>query len=192
MHLTLKRKIKLTAAILPLLAMPASMRAQDGTNTSPQIISSKPRLERSAIEQSTPGSSPRHELTPEEKAVYAPFQALLDTLPQRNYEQIRHHLLPGGMATLVRNGQPNQLHFDAFIDRLQHLPFPPNLKIEETVHDPIVHIDDDIAVLWAPYTVTVDGKIDHCGTNIITLIRRDGRWLISNIADNSKKDCTNK
>lgn len=183
MRLTLKRKIKLTAAILPFLAMPA-MRAQ----TTP----SKPRQESSAMEQSTPASkTPHHELTPEEKAVFAPFQALLDTLPQRDYEQIRQHLLPGGMATVIRNGQPTQLHFDAFIDRLQHLPLPPNVKAEETVHDVIIHVDDDIAVIWAPYNVLVAGKIDHCGTNVFTLLRRDGRWLISNIADNSRKDCTN-
>ena len=139
-----------------------------------------------------PPKTTSQELTPEEKAAYAPFQALLDTLPQRNYEQMRRSLFPGGMATLIRNGQANQLHFDSFIDRLQQLPFPPGLKIEETVHDPIVHIDDDIAVIWAPYVVTVGDKIDHCGTNIVTLIRRDGRWLISNLADNSKSDCTNK
>jgi len=150
-------------------------------------------LERTTIDQSThTPKTTTHELTPEEKAAYAPFQALLDALPQRDYEQIRQHLLPGGMATVIRNGQPIQLHFDAFIDRLQHLPLPPNVKSIETVHDVIVHVDDDIAVIWAPYNVIVGDKIDHCGTNVFTLLRRDGRWLVSNIADNSKKDCTNK
>jgi hypothetical protein len=134
-------------------------------------------------------AAPAHTITPEEQAVLAPFQALLDGVAQRDHELVRKQLFPGGMATLIRNGQPLQLHFDAFLERL---PTTGTVKLEEVLHDPVVHIDDDIAVIWAPYTFTFDGKVDHCGTNIITLIRRDGRWLISGIADNSRKDCPAK
>ena len=134
-------------------------------------------------------SAPAHTLTLEEQAVLAPLQALLDGVAQRDHELVRKQLFPGGMATLIRDGQPLQLHFDAFVERL---PTTGTVKLEEVLHDPVVHIDDNIAVIWAPYTFTFDGKIDHCGTNIITLIRRDGRWLISGIADNSRTDCPAK
>jgi hypothetical protein len=134
-------------------------------------------------------ATPVHATTAEERAVLAPLQALLDGVAQRNHALVRDQLFPGGMATLIRDGQPLQLHFDAFIERL---PTTGTAKMEEPIHDPIIHIDDNIAVIWAPYTFTVDGKIDHCGTNIITLIRRNDRWLISGIADNSRKDCVAK
>jgi hypothetical protein len=118
--------------------------------------------------------------TPEEQAVLAPLRALLVGIAQRNHALIREQLFPGGMATLIRDGQPLQLHFDAFIERL---PTTGTVKLEELIHDPMIHIDDSIAVIWAPYTFTFDGKIDHCGTNIINRIRRNDRWLISGIAD---------
>jgi hypothetical protein len=134
-------------------------------------------------------ATPDSTLTPEQQAVFAPFQALLDSVAQHDHELGRKQLLPGGTATLIRDGKPLQLHFDAFIDRL---PTTGTVKLEEVIHDPIVHIDDDIAVIWAPYTFTFDGKTHHCGTNIVSMIRRDGRWLISGVADNSRTNCPTK
>jgi hypothetical protein len=125
--------------------------------------------------------------TAEQRAVIAPLQALLDGLAKHDRTAVRDQLLPGGMATLLHNGQPLQLHFDAFVERL---PGPGETrKLEERIFDPVVRIDDDIAVIWTPYDFLIDGKIDHCGTDLINLIRRDNRWLISGIADNSRHTC---
>ena len=131
-------------------------------------------------------TTPLRAATPEEQAVLAPVQAVMDGLAERNHAKVRDQLLPGGMATLIRNGQPLQLNYDAFVERL---PTTGTAKLEERLYDPLVRIDDDIAVVWVPYTFFYDGKIDHCGTDLFSLIRRDGRWLISNVADNSRKEC---
>jgi hypothetical protein len=45
------------------------------------------------------------------------------------------------MATLICDGQPLQLHFDAFIERL---PTTGTVKLEELIHDPIIQIDGNI------------------------------------------------
>lgn len=116
----------------------------------------------------------------------APINGILEGLTQRDHAKVRDQLLPGGMATLIRDGKTLQIHFDAFVERI---PTTGTVKLEERLYDPQIRIDDDIAVVWSPYTVFFDGKIDHCGTNIFSLIRRDGRWLISNVADNSRRDC---
>jgi hypothetical protein len=129
---------------------------------------------------------PLHASTPEEQAVLAPFQAVLDGIAQHDQLLIRKQLLPGGMVTLLRNGQPLQLHFDAFVD---HIRPGGSEKIEERMHDPLVRIDDNIAVIWTPYTFHVGDKVDHCGTDLVNLVRLDGHWLIASIADNSRKDC---
>ncbi|CDG83746.1 hypothetical protein [Janthinobacterium agaricidamnosum] len=47
-------------------------------------------------------------------------------------------------------------------------------------------IDDDIAMIWTAYDFRANGKIHHCGTDIVTLIHQDGKWLITGIADNSR------
>jgi putative lumazine-binding protein len=131
-------------------------------------------------------TTPLHATTPEEQVVIAPLQAVLDGIAQHDQALIRKQLLPGGMVTLLRNGQPLQLHFDAFVDRIR----PSGTgKIEERIHDPLVRIDDDVAIIWTPYTFYVEGKVDHCGTDIVNLVRIDGHWLIANIADNSRKNC---
>jgi hypothetical protein len=35
----------------------------------------------------------------------------------------------------------------------------------------------------------VDGKVDHCGTDLFNLVRTDGKWLIASVADTGRKDC---
>ncbi|MGC1550302.1 MAG: hypothetical protein WA777_17420 [Rhodanobacter sp.] len=127
--------------------------------------------------------------TPEEQAVLAPFQSVLDAIAKRDPNLMRDQLLPGGMATLMRDGKPVQLHFDAFV---AHVPTTGTQQFAERIHDPLVRIDNDIAIIWAPYEFLIDGKVDHCGTDVANLVRRNGRWLVAGIADNSRKDCSAK
>ena len=71
--------------------------------------------------------------SPDEQAILTTVQHLLDALGKHDKDLLRQQLLPGGMATLIRNGQPVQLHFDAFADRLGGTQ-----RIEERIHDPLV------------------------------------------------------
>jgi hypothetical protein len=125
----------------------------------------------------------------DEKAVLAPLQALLDGLAKRDKALVMEQLLPGGSATLMRDGKPLQLAFDVLADRLTQ---PGTVPREERINDPLVRIDDNIAIIWSPYVFTIDGKLDHCGTDIVNLVRLDGKWLIAGLADNSRKDCKGK
>jgi hypothetical protein len=93
------------------------------------------------------------------------------------------------MATLIREDKLLQLHFDAFVERL---PATGAAKLEEHLYDPLVRIDDDIAVVWSPYKYFMDDKLDHCGTDLFSMIRRYGCWMVSGIADNSRQDCLSK
>ena len=127
--------------------------------------------------------------TPEEQAILMPIHTIMDGVAQRNHAMVKEQLLPGGMATLIREGKPLQLHFDAFVERL---PTTGATKLEERLYDPLVRIDDDIAVVWVPYKFFIEDKVDHCGTDLFSLIHQDGRWLVSGIADNSRKDCLSK
>jgi hypothetical protein len=132
----------------------------------------------------------RRALTPEQQAVLKPLQLMCDGLVKKDAKLIQDQLLPGGMATQIREGKPVQMHFDFFDTRLQHLFETSNDQFEETLYHPEVRIDHDIAVIWAPYIFTVNGKMDHCGTNVFTMYRQNGRWLASNVADNGRhEDC---
>jgi hypothetical protein len=124
--------------------------------------------------------------TRDEKVILAPLQALFDGLAKRDRALVMEQLLPGGSATLMRDGKPLRLTFDALADRITQ---PGTVPRQERMHDPLVRIDDNIAVIWAPYVVTIDGKFDHCGTDIATLVHLDGKWLIAGLMDTSRKDC---
>jgi hypothetical protein len=127
--------------------------------------------------------------TLEEQAVLAPVQAMFDGMAKRDAAAIKAPLLPGGIMVLMRDGKPTQMTFDAFAERVGR---PGTTHIEERIHDPLVRIDNDLAVVWAPFEFLVDGKVDHCGTDLFNLVRQDGKWLIASVADTGRKDCAAK
>jgi hypothetical protein len=127
-------------------------------------------------------------LSPDQQAVLEPLELMCTGLVKKDAKLIQDQLLPGGMATQIREGRPVQVHFDFFDARLQKLFETSHDRFEETLYHPSVQIDHDIAVIWAPYVFTVNSKMDHCGTNVFTMYRQNGRWLVSNVADNGRQD----
>lgn len=130
-----------------------------------------------------------HAQTQEEKAVLAPINDMFQAMTNHDAAAFKQSLLPGGSMVLMREGKPHQLTFDAFADMVGK---PGKAHIEERIHDPLVRIDNDLAVVWAPFDFLVDGKVDHCGTDLFNLVRTDGKWLIASVADTSRKDCAAK
>jgi hypothetical protein len=122
-----------------------------------------------------------------EQAVLAPILAMFDGMSKRDAAAIKAPTLPGGTVLLMRNGKPSQMTFDAFAERVGK---PGTTQIEERIHDPLVRIDNDLAVVWAAFDFRVDGKVDHCGTDLFNLVRVDGRWIIASIADTGTKTCS--
>ncbi len=127
--------------------------------------------------------------TPEEDAVLAPIHALFDGMTKRDAAAIKAPAMPGATMVLMRDGKPTQMTVEAFADRLGR---PGTTHIEERIHDPLVRIDNDLAVVWAPFDFLIDGKIDHCGTDLFNMARVDGKWRIASVADTGRKDCAVK
>jgi hypothetical protein len=130
-----------------------------------------------------------HAVTPEEQAVLAPVKAMFDGMAKRDAVAIKEPLLPGGTMVLMRDGTPTQMTFEDFAARVGK---PGKTQIEERIHDPLIRIDNDLAVVWAPFEFLVDGKVDHCGTDLFNIVRKDGKWLIASVADTGRKDCAVK
>ena len=125
----------------------------------------------------------------EEQAVLAPIHAMFDGMSKRDAAAIKAPTLPGGTMVLMRDGKPTQMTFEAFAERVGK---PGKSQIEERIHDPLIRIDNDLAVVWAPFDFLVDGKVDHCGTDLFNLVRVDGRWMIASVADTGTKTCSGK
>ena len=125
----------------------------------------------------------------EEQAVLAPIQAMFDGMSKRDAVAIKAPTLPGGMMVLMRDGKPVQMTFEAFAERVGK---PGKTRIEERIHAPLVRVDNDLAVVWAPFDFLVDGKVDHCGTDLFNMVRVDGKWMIASVADTGTKTCPAK
>ena len=129
--------------------------------------------------------------TPEEDAVLAPINAMFAGMSARDAAAIKAPAIPGATMVLMRDGKPAQMTIEAFAERLGK-PSPSGKPIAERIHDPLIKIDNDLAVVWAPFDFLVDGKVDHCGTDLFNLVRTDGKWLIASVADTGRKDCPAK
>src|SRR5882724_7742510 len=127
--------------------------------------------------------------TTNDQAVLAPIQAMFAGMSARDAAAIKKPTLPGGVMVLMRDGKPTQMTFEDFATRVGK---PGKEQIEEKIHDPLIKIDNDLAVVWAPFDFLIDGKIDHCGTDLFNLVRKDGKWLIASVADTGRKDCAVK
>lgn len=126
---------------------------------------------------------------PAEKDVLAPIQAMFDGMTKRDAAAIVAPTLPNGSMVLMRDGKAAQMTFAEFATRVGK---PGTTKIEERIHDPLVRIDNDLAVVWAPFEFLVDGKVDHCGTDLFNMVRVDGAWKIGAVADTGTKNCEGK
>lgn len=130
-----------------------------------------------------------HAATSEEDAVLAPINAMFDGMAKRDAAAIKLPAIAGATMVLMRDGKPTQMTIESFADRVGK---PGKTQIAERIHDPLIRIDNDLAVVWAPFEFTIDGKVDHCGTDLFNLVRTDGKWLIASVADTGRKDCAAK
>jgi hypothetical protein len=107
------------------------------------------------IAAATLSAAPLHAATPEEQAVLAPIQAMFDGMAKRDAAAIKEPLLPGGTMVLMRDGKPAQMTFEAFAERVGK---PGTTNIEERIHDPLIRIDNDLAMVWHPSTSSSTAK----------------------------------
>jgi hypothetical protein len=124
-------------------------------------------------------------LSEEQLAVLAVAETFLSGICLRDKALMLAQVLPAGGATLLRNGVPLHMTLAGVVERL---PFDwPQKMSEPIVGTPVVLIDRDIAMAWTPYEFWMDGNLDHVGTDIWSFVKKDGRWIISGVADNNRK-----
>ena len=58
-------------------------------------------------------------------------------------------------------------------------------RFSESISDPAVEVDGDVAMVWAPFVVRIDGKVANCGYDLFDLVRDNGAWKIMNLTFSS-------
>ena len=116
------------------------------------------------------------------QAVLATVQRLLGTLETNDRATLLAVTRPDGGATaaIERPDGSRQVRRTSWADFAAQLTPGPD-RFRETISDPAVEIDGDIAMVWAPYTVTRNGAVDHCGLDHFDLVREGGQWRVLNV-----------
>ncbi len=84
----------------------------------------------------------------------------------------------GGVRVMAMDGP-------AFV-RLAASPTGPFL--DEPIRNPKLHIDADLASVWAEYQVRINGAVSHCGFDAFHLVRKAGSWKLLTVADTFRRE----
>ena len=58
---------------------------------------------------------------------------------------------------------------------------PGRRPVDERIQNPTVLIQRDLAHVWSPYTIDIDGKRLHCGIDSFGLAKVDGAWKLTSL-----------
>ena len=62
----------------------------------------------------------------------------------------------------------------------------PASRFSETISDPAIEVDGDVAMVWAPFVVRINGKVANCGYDLFDLVRDNGTWKVMNLTFSSR------
>lgn len=122
----------------------------------------------------------------DDQSVLAPINQLFAAFEAGDSSGVLRVVYPEGRVTAVgalRSGTGvRQESWTQFAVRLK-----PGEGFRESISDPVVEVDGDVAMVWAPFVVRVDGKISNCGVDHFDLVREQGAWKVMNISFSSRR-----
>lgn len=128
------------------------------------------------------GLPPAVDSRAEAEAVLAVVQRMLATLETSDRAALLAVTRPEGGATaaLERPDGARAIRHMSWAQFAQMLTPGPD-RYREGITDPAIEVDGDIAMVWAPYTVTKNGAVQHCGYDHFDLVRESGQWKVLNV-----------
>ena len=120
----------------------------------------------------------------EEQAVLNSVNSLLAAFNTGNAAEILRWVYPDGRVTgtgtLPNRSGVRSESWTQFTQRLANSTF------QETISDPAIEIDGDVAMIWAPFVVRIGGKVHNCGIDHFDLVRENGAWKTMNLTFSSR------
>jgi len=137
----------------------------------------------------TPGPASIHAHQDEHadtKAVLATVNAVFAAFEAGDADAMLRQVYPDGRVTasgMRGDGASNlrQQTWTVFAGRIK-----PDAGFQERISDPEIHIDGDIAMVWAPFVVRIAGKVSNCGFDHFDLVRENGVWKVMNLTFSSR------
>lgn len=120
--------------------------------------------------------------------VLAAVQTVFDAMRTHDSTALREVFEPGARLVTVgrRNGEARvrTAPVDDFVRAVGSATIPWN----ESIRDPEVRIDGDLATVWGYYEFFAGDTFSHCGYDAFHLARIGGRWKIVALADTQRTE----
>ena len=117
--------------------------------------------------------------------VLAPIQQLLAAFEAGDSAGMLRLVHPEGRVTATGERASGsglrQQNWAEFAQRVT-----PDTRFHETISDPAIEVDGDIAMVWAPFVVRINGKVANCGFDHFDLVRANGAWKVMNLTFSSR------
>lgn len=133
-----------------------------------------------------PPANPSSHVDADAKAVLVPVNALFAAFEAGDATAMLRHVYPDGRVTasgLRGDGASNlrQQSWTQFAERIK-----PDDAFQERIVNPVIDIDGDIAMVWAPFVVRVRREVSNCGVDHFDLVRENGVWKVMNLTFSSR------
>jgi len=117
--------------------------------------------------------------------VLAPIQQLFAAFEAGDSAAMLRVVYPDGRVTATGERASGsglrQMSWTQFAQRVT-----PDARFSERISDPAVEVDGDVAMVWAPFVVRVNGKVANCGFDLFDLVRENGAWKVMNLTFSSR------
>ena len=117
--------------------------------------------------------------------VLDPIKGLLATFDAGDSVGMLRFVYPEGRVTATGQRASGSgvrpLSWAQFAERVT-----PESRFQESISDPAIEVDGDVAMVWAPFVVRIGGKVSNCGFDHFDLVREAGAWKIMNLTFSSR------
>ena len=119
----------------------------------------------------------------EEAAVLAPINAVFAAFATGDAKMMLEHVFPDGRVSAPGKGESGGVRQQSWTQFAQQIK--PGSEFQESISDPAIEIDGDIAMVWARFVVRSQGRVANCGYDHFDLVRENGKWRIMNLTFSS-------
>jgi hypothetical protein len=117
--------------------------------------------------------------------VLAPIQQLFAAFEAGDSAAMLRVVYPDGRVTATgERASASGLRQQSWAEFAQRVT--PGSGFQERISDPAIEIDGDVAMVWAPFVVRVNGKVSNCGFDHFDLVRENGAWKVMNLTFSSR------
>lgn len=123
------------------------------------------------------------------RAVIGVATGLFDAMRSRDAGALRALFHPSArLVTVARDEEGRTVARASTVDDFARAVGGEGPYLDETIRDPEVRIDGDLAQLWTYYELRVDEAFSHCGVDAFQMVRTDDGWRIVHLADTRRRE----